>query len=147
MAKYASQTTVSTEKTQSVASMVTVTEEQLKARLEYWQKRLRLMHWRITVSFGADYSLPNSWADAAINRYDETADIKIVEPAARHNSRRRTPIPEIEFSLVHELLEIVLDPLLEECKDVNELLKEQAINRIANALLESDRTCSHHGSG
>lgn len=94
---------------------------EVRDRLAYWQGRLNIPEWKITVKY------------AALKDMDGCAEWWTERLEARITLSRRQPTHQIEHTLVHELLHVVLyghAPYEQYNKD-----RERAINRIASALI------------
>lgn len=119
---------------------MTMTQDEIEVLLAYWQKALGLQDWRITVeiceyvrhemdSYGeCDYH--ENFRKARIRLADDECGLKIAGRAA--------PPPSLEFTLVHELIEIHLSGLDEAERRKGGAVNvrfEQAINAIADCLI------------
>lgn len=109
----------------------------LRRRLRFWQSTLKLRDWDITVNVDPDTNVKGR----------ETGGYITVEP---YHKRARITIPPTavllgiptnsEMSLVHELLHLHLEGWQVEDFSDKELLKEQAINALAEALVNLSRS-------
>jgi hypothetical protein len=112
--------------------------------LEYWQERLRLRDWRITVETKRHYDMPgcviesgNEAAHITFHHHNKTGEIKVTE---RTDIDPETPgIPSVEQSIVHELLHIHLTDWEPEPSSTEYWRMECAINLIADALVSLRR--------
>ncbi len=101
-----------------------MTLPQLKLRLAYWKTRLNLPEWKIALGWGTVKDMEGDLGRCAWNVEELEAIVKL---------NRRDP--QQETTLVHELLHIVIQGHADyETYDPH---LERAINRIANALMES----------
>jgi hypothetical protein len=122
-----------------------VSEEELRERLEYWQRVLRLQDWRIDVQRVGSDKLGVDLGDVTTDSSARHAMVQILSEEAKDptNPWQKTfPIYyDEEYTLVHELLHIVFDELIEhsaEDSDKNHR-EEQAINAVAEALITLGR--------
>lgn len=95
------------------------------------QKRLRLSDWDIeleVVKF-ADFPL-GRLAECRYSEADMSATVRVLDP--KDNRYRGVSAQDVEASIYHELLHIIITPYLGE--NVPNRLEEQIIERIAKAL-------------
>lgn len=109
----------------------------LAARLAFWQQRLNLADWKISVvmSHASDLkpkTLGNIHWDAA----RKTAVIRVLE-ASGYRVSCREALPDMEMTLVHELVHLELSSLPRSPASRRD--EEFAVNRIAEALIRLDR--------
>lgn len=100
-----------------------------------WQKRLRLRDWEIHVEFARPGDMPESDAAGTVT-YEcakRLAWISICDPACWPQSRRASQ--DVEYTLVHELVHVVLAPLVTSASEVNGMLEEQSVDQLTRALL------------
>jgi hypothetical protein len=111
--------------------------EFLNTRLSFWQQRLNLEEWNLSVvsSHPADLkpeTLGNVHWDVekktAVVRVLALSDYKMACPAA---------LQDMELTVVHELVHLTLSPLRN--STTNRSDEEHAVNRIADALLKLER--------
>lgn len=109
-----------------------------QATLDFWQKKLRLCNWRITIEVEGDKHHSSRWGCVHVSSYDHTAKIRVVDVGGRRAVDFHRPVPTIEASIVHELIEVVLSDVIDESggdDKIPSLKKEQAVNRMVTALL------------
>lgn len=120
-------------------------QEELDALCLDWQKRLRLMDWKIVAKIVPQEDIPENNGQVNLWQLDKTAVIRIADMAEIAQGIMSRNFPDtFERILVHELLEIHLDVFAPKRED-DELkfnAKELAINLITDALVESK-----HGNG
>jgi hypothetical protein len=117
-------------------------ENYLRRRLPLWQKRLKLQDWTITLvmSHPGDLrrgTLGNCHWDAV----QKTAMIRVLDASDYQMSFNAT-VKDMEFTLVHELTHLELSPLTRNFKSRSEESvsdEENAVNRLADAMLQLDR--------
>ena len=105
--------------------------------LKKWQQRLGLSDWDITVDFSTQEHISGQ-AKVTIYSASQKAKIFLLNENDRQKSDPNDQ--DIEFDLVHELLHIRLwsfDPL--NAKGNDHILREQAMDWIARALIRTDR--------
>jgi hypothetical protein len=117
---------------------------QLAERGQYWAELLHLTEWNIRFSYAEPHELGEAWADADFDPYHRTANIRILAPAWAH--LQKWPVPEysVDFSLVHELVHLLLEPCgVNDTSTEQQLITlEQLVNRITETVisLESEAT-------
>lgn len=125
---------------------VILTQLQLEERLAYWQKRLRLQDWLITVEVCRMREIDGSQARNHYQRVHKMARIYIGDETD-YSPIQKHPL-DMEWNLVHELLHLHFDALLTfgELATANEELPrlvyqetEAAIDCIAFALVMTNR--------
>lgn len=113
------------------------TNEFLNARLAFWQQRLNLQDWKLSVVASHPSELkPQTlgnihWdtpAKTAVVRVLSIADYKMACPAA---------LDDMELTVIHELVHLTLSPL--RSPTTNRKEEERTVNQIADALLKLDR--------
>lgn len=106
--------------------------------LSKWQKRLGLSDWHITIKIRDARDMDQYPARATIQENIQCADIRVMDINDRQQSD--PGYADLELDIVHELIHIrlwAIDP-----KDIEGSLhtcREQAIEWIARALIETDR--------
>jgi hypothetical protein len=113
------------------------TTEYLNARLSFWQQRLNLHDWKLSVvsSHPSDLkpeTLGNIHWDkdnrSAVIHVLAISDYKMACPAA---------LEDMELTVVHELIHLTLSPLRNATTNRDD--EEHAVNQIADALLKLER--------
>ncbi len=112
----------------------------LQQLLRKWQRRLRLQDFDITARYATRQEM-RSEGDIGNNRIRYSlglSDIAILDPvdvADEHESFKN-----VELTLVHELLHLLLDPILSQNaynpERLEHALMEQTIEKLAKGLLE-----------
>lgn len=98
-----------------------------------WQKRLRLLDWDIEFRYAKPSELPHATDMGCVTLAVQHRDAKILLLA---QSKRGKTDQRIEHTIVHELIHVMLEPLIVNCdfgKDGN-ILDEQVVNALSNAL-------------
>jgi len=103
-------------------------KSELNKLLRYWQKRLRLQDWDITVSLFRNFS-STSISNCIAHYQTKSCLIKIDLDTGKDYSGRKYTIEEL---LVHELLEIYFINISKSDKETE---KDMAINMITDALM------------
>lgn len=118
---------------------VIYTQKQLERRLAYWQRRLRLLDWHLTIKKErtSDGTVPeHAQAYCQAYRSSKVAHIGIIHERD-YDSRNLLP-QDMDWSLVHELLHVHISGIKK-----NEfkwsLQEEQAIDALAYAFITLDR--------
>jgi hypothetical protein len=113
------------------------TAEFLNTRLAFWQQRLNLQDWKLSVVPSHTTDLKpetlgnihwNSGEKTAVVRVLAVADYKMACPAA---------LEDMELTVVHELVHLTLSPLRSAATNRSE--EEHAVTQIADALLKLER--------
>lgn len=107
-------------------------------KLKKWQKRLGLSDWDITIRFRDAQDMNQNCATTRIRANMQHADIRIMNEDDRQKSDPADSNQELD--LVHELVHVrlwAIDP--DGAEGVLHTCREQAIEWIAKALIESDR--------
>jgi Zn-dependent peptidase ImmA (M78 family) len=104
-----------------------MTISKLRDRAEYWRNRLNLKEWTIRVDWGTKKEMSDAVGTCIWSAEEMAAMVKL---------KRGEPAHEIEPTLVHELLHLVLQGHAN--YDGNyDIHLERAINKLAAALCES----------
>jgi hypothetical protein len=98
-----------------------VTAPELTRLCRLWQRRLRLMDWRVTVAIVPAADLNGSYGDGNLDGYEMTAAIRIADNAP------------VESTLIHELLHLRLLPW--GVDDTDE--RQTAMNLLADSFLQA----------
>lgn len=107
-------------------------------QLKKWKKRLGLSDWDITVKYRDAQDLNQSQGKTIVRAPMQTADIRLMKQTDRQKSDPSDS--DIELDLVHELVHVRLwsiDPY--EAEGVEHVCREQAVEKLAQALIISDR--------
>jgi hypothetical protein len=106
-------------------------------RLAYWQHRLKLDDWRISVAPARQSQLkPRTLGAIRWDKGKKTAEIWVLDPAD-YQLPYRAMLDDMELTIVHELIHLELASLPR--SEASRSSEEHAVNGIADALLELDR--------
>jgi hypothetical protein len=106
-------------------------------RLNVWQGRLNLNHWKISVMTSHQRDLrPNTLGNVQWYPNDKFALIQVLD-ASEYKLGCREMLDDMEFTVVHELVHLELAPLPR--SEASRREEEVAVNHIAHALLALDR--------
>jgi hypothetical protein len=111
-------------------------------KLWVWQKRLNLQDWKITVAIARATELkPKTLGNIHWDSDKKTATIHVLDPAD-YTLPVDAMLKDMEFTVVHELIHLELSPVLAPLQrtDENRRDEEHAVNHMAQALLDLDRT-------
>ena len=111
-------------------------------KLWVWQKRLNLEDWNITVAIARATELnPKTLGNIHWDSDKKTATIHVLDPAD-YTLPFDAMLKDMEFTVVHELIHLELSPVLAPLQrtDENRRDEEFAVNHMAQALLDLDRT-------
>jgi hypothetical protein len=112
-------------------------ERFVNERLGIWQQQLNLKDWRISVILARRCDLkPRTLGAIRLEKERKSAVIWVLDPAD-YGTGFREALGDIEFTVVHELVHLDLRSRLP--KIANRSGEEQAVNRIASALLKPER--------
>jgi len=112
-------------------------ESFLNARLAFWQLRLNLADWKISVVMLRATDLkPKTLGNIHWDAGKKTAVIRVLD-ASDYQVACREALPDMEVTLVHELVHLELSALPRTPASRRE--EEFAVNRIADALVRLDR--------
>ena len=115
-----------------------INQNDLETYLQKWQTRLGLSDWKISIRFNDANDMDQNPAKTSIQTNIQNADMRVMCPEDRQYSD--AGFADIELDIVHELIHIRLwsiDPL--NAEGILYTCREQAIEWIAKALIESDR--------
>ena len=106
-------------------------------RLWVWQKRLKLEDWNISIKVARSTELkPKTLGNIHWDAEQKTAVIRVLDPVD-YDLPADKILPDIEFTVVHELIHLELASLPR--SEASRREEEHAVNRIADALLTLDR--------
>jgi hypothetical protein len=109
----------------------------LDARLGFWQQRLNLADWKISLVMShTDDLKPKTLGNIHWDVAKKTAVIRVLD-ASDYQVACREALPDMELTLVHELVHLELSALPRSTASRRE--EEFAVNRIAEALVRLDR--------
>lgn len=110
-------------------------------KLWYWQRRLNLRDWNISVVVArADILKPKTLGNIHWDTDKKTAVIRVLDPAD-YEMRDAAMLEDMEFTVVHELIHLELAPVLSKFprNEANRRDEEHAVNQMADALLKLQR--------
>lgn len=110
-------------------------------KLAYWQKRLSLEDWKVSVEVVRLSELkPRTLGNIHWDTDKKTAVIRVLDPAD-YRLPAEDVLPDIEFTVVHELIHLELAPVLAPLQrnEANRRDEEHAVNQMTDALLRLDR--------
>lgn len=109
----------------------------LNARLGFWQQRLNLANWKISLVMAHVKDLkPKTLGNIHWDANKKTAVIRVLDVSDYRVSCREA-LPDMELTLVHELVHLELSSLPRSPTSRRE--EEFAVNRITDALVRLDR--------
>jgi hypothetical protein len=109
------------------------TQKYLERRCRYWQGRLRLLDWNVTIRFCPQSELDDdAQAKCHWNEHARTCSIKIVNPDEYESALGVKQ--DIEDTIRHELIHLHF-VFLGVLKGTNLILLEQAIESISGAFI------------
>jgi hypothetical protein len=109
----------------------------LNARLGFWQQRLNLADWKISMVLAHASDLkPKTLGNIHWDANKKTAIIHVLD-ASDYRTGCREALSDMELTLVHELVHLELSSLPRSQASRHE--EELAVNRIADALVRLDR--------
>jgi hypothetical protein len=135
---YAQTTTSDTRATVlSAGEQSQIARQYVTERLAFWQQRLKLEDWRISVVPARRSELkPNTLGGIRWDKTKKSAVIWVLDPSEYQTPFRAT-LDDMELTIVHELVHLELTSLpRSEASRSNE---EHAVNGIAEALLGLNR--------
>lgn len=119
-----------------------IADAYLHQRLSLWQDRLNLQDWKIALIQSHPESLrPGTLGNIHWDADAQTATIRVLD-AADYHVPMNAALKDMEFTVVHELVHLDLSSLTRNFKSRSEESysgEEQAVNRMADALLKLDR--------
>jgi len=122
----------------SAAEITQLAQQHVNERLGYWQQRLKLGDWRISVSPARRSELkPNTLGAIHWDKSKKTATIWVLD-AADYQLPFRGMLDDLEVTIVHELIHLELASLPR--SQASRGSEEHAVNGIADALLALDRS-------
>ncbi len=122
----------------SAAERQPLAEEYLTKRLALWQQRLQLQNWKISVLLSHPGDLrPGTLGNIHWDPDQKTASIRVLDPSEYPGKTFNAALQDMEFTLVHELIHVELAALPRNDASRND--EEDAVNRLAKALLHLDR--------
>ena len=107
-------------------------------RLSFWQKRLFLGDWKISVIVARAADLrPQTVGNIHWDRDARTAVIRVLDPADYH-MEWQPMLRDMEFTVVHELIHLELAPVLSDLQrsEANRKAEEYTVNHLTEALLQ-----------
>jgi hypothetical protein len=112
-------------------------QQHVTQRLAYWQHRLKLEDWRISVAPARQSQLkPRTLGAIRWDKGKKTAEIWVLD-AADYRLPFAAMLDDMELTIVHELVHLQLASLPR--SEASRSTEEHAVNGIADALLDLDR--------
>jgi hypothetical protein len=112
-------------------------ESFLAARLAFWQQQLNVADWRISIIMSHPSDLkPETLGNIHWDADKKTAVIR-VQDASDYQLACPDMLADMEFTVVHELVHLVLSSLPR--SEASRSKEEQAVNQLTDALLKLDR--------
>lgn len=110
-------------------------DEYVHEKLPFWQKRLELRDWKISIlSVHSSGLRPRTLGNIHWDADQKTAVIRVLD-ASDYKTPYRAALKDMEFTIVHELIHLELASLPR--TDASRSDEEHAVNHLADALLES----------
>jgi hypothetical protein len=110
-------------------------ESRLEHQMHFWQKRLGLDEWNLSVRLVRQSEIDrNSWGAAEWDPEAKSGIISVLDPRD-YNLHGGELKLDMECTIVHELVHIQVSPL--DARD--EVIREEIVNRIMGALM--NRAC------
>lgn len=118
-----------------------VSQEQLEQVCREWMQRLRLQDWHVTVRFWDWVSMSTLGRSGEVqwNLQTKSAVVSILPPGQRCDDSPDTAPGCLERTLVHEILHLHLAAWDTSGGSLEDVAKEQAINCVAEALVDLAR--------
>lgn len=116
--------------------------DEMAQLLAYWRPRLGLSDWLIDLDVvNFDQQISNTvWGSTSVDLGYRWAGIRMTDPDLIPDSQAHPSIPyDMERTLVHELLHVVLWAILDELPNGKQWMEEQVVNQLARALVEQRR--------
>ncbi len=110
-------------------------------KLWYWQNRLNLKDWNVSVAVVRSTDLkPKTLGNIHWDLDKKSAIIRVLDPAD-YQLPFREMLDDLEFTVVHELIHLELAPVLNQFSrnEASRRDEEHAVNHMADALLKLDR--------
>lgn len=113
------------------------TAEFLNARLAFWQQRLNLQDWKLSVESSHPGDLkPETLGNIRWDSGKKTAVVRVLA-VADYTMACPAALEDMELTVVHELVHLTLAPLRNSATNRSD--EEHAVNQIADALLKLER--------
>lgn len=109
-----------------MAALLNLTEDDLKALCQFWQKRFKLDAWEITLEIVPARDIPEEDAHISYCSHQRTATLQLADDLSS--------LEEVHEMVVHELLHLFF--FFIEPKTVQHILEEQAVHTIAPVFAE-----------
>jgi hypothetical protein len=110
----------------------------LHEKLPYWQHRLTLEDWKISILAVHPSDLrPHTLGNVHWDKEQKTAAIRVLD-ASDYQMPFRATLNDLEFTIVHELIHLELASLPR--SEASRSDEEHAVNRLAEALIKLERT-------
>jgi hypothetical protein len=111
--------------------------EFLNSRLAFWQQRLNLQEWKLSVlSSHPDELKPETLGNIHWDADKKSAVVRVLSPSD-YKMPCSAALDDIEMTVLHELVHLTLSPL--RSATTNRVEEEHTVNQIADALLKLER--------
>lgn len=118
------------------------TNEFLNARLSFWQQRLDLQDWTLSVLSTRRADLkPETLGNIHWDAPHKTAVVRVLD-ISDYRTSCPAALDDMELTVVHELVHLTLFPLRSPTTDRHQ--EERTVNQISDALLKLDRQSRAH---
>jgi hypothetical protein len=115
-----------------------IAESFVTEKLWFWQSRLTLQEWNVSVVFARKSDLkPKTLGNIHWDNDKKTAIIRVLDMADYHMPFDEM-LQDMEFTVVHELIHLELAPVLSQFSrsDASRREEEHAVNHVAAALIK-----------
>jgi len=109
----------------------------IRGRLGFWQRRLQLQDWTISIVMSHRGDLRDGTLGNIRWDVDKKKAVIRVLDAAEYNTSFDSMVRDMEFTVVHELIHLELASLPR--SEASRSDEEHAVNRLADALLLAER--------
>jgi hypothetical protein len=121
----------------TTAERALLAESYVNQKLWVWQRHLKLQNWNITIRMcGPSELKPRTLGNIHWDAEKRSAVIRVLD-SQHYKMPYRDMLDDMEFTVVHELIHLQLSSLPR--SEASRSAEEQAVNRIAEALLKLDR--------
>jgi len=107
----------------------------LRNRLRYWQRQLGLEVWKIEVEYVLPHEVQNGYGSNTYDNNHRTSLVRIVDPEFCSMFQPPAPAYNAENVLVHELLHLLLIPLVDSEGEPDTTSVEQLINLLTEVII------------
>ena len=107
----------------------------LRHKLRYWQRRLGLDVWKIEVEYVLPHEVQNAYGSNTYDNNHRTSLVRIVDPEFASMFQPPAPAYDAENVMVHELLHLLLIPLVDSEGEPDAASVEQIINLLTEVII------------